>query len=158
MAETRNRKIHFLNTGDRETPVWTQINVGFTSFTENLNPESEESQYIGEQNATNSVKKYAPVIDYAYKVESENVVVEKFYDIAYSQKLNEKMDILTVDLWRVDEVTSKPKATRGTYNVIPNVSGDSEPGEYLEGSGTLNQEGSLVYGYYDAETQEFVEG
>lgn len=157
MAETRNKKIHFINMGETASPTWVQINKGFTIFTENLNPESEESQYIGEQNATNSVKKYTPSIAYTYKVEAQDEVVEKFYDIAYSQLLNQKVEILTVDTWRIDDTDSKPKATRGIYNVIPDVSGDSEPGEYLEGSGTLNQEGSLTYGTYDPETQTFTE-
>ena len=161
MAETRNRKIHFINiNGTAESPVWTQINKGFTAFTGNLNPESESSQYIGEQNATESVKKYSASYAYTYRLETEsngslNAVVQKFYDIAKNQELNKKFDILTVYLFDVDSVSGNPKAMRGTFNVVPEVDGDSEPGEYLEGSGTLNQEGSLVKGTFNVSTGVF---
>ena len=160
MAETRNRKIHFLNNSTYESPVWAQINKGFTAFTGNLNPESESSQYIGEQNATETVKKYSASYAYTYRVETENngqinQVVKKFYDIAKDQELNKKFDILTVYLFDIDSVSGNPKAVRGTYNVVPEVDGDSEPGEYLEGSGTLNQEGSLVKGTYNVSTGVF---
>lgn len=154
MAEVRSDKIHFINLGTAESPVWKQINKGFTSFTETLNAESESVQYIGEKNSTDTVKKYAPSISYTYKVEADNEIVEKFYNIAYKQLLNQQMDILTVDTWRKDKTSGKPLATRGTYNVVPDVSGDSEPGEYLEGSGTLNQESTLIYGYYTAPESE----
>ena len=162
MAETRVKKAHYLNTGTAESPVWTQINRGFTAFTQNLNPETESSQYIGEQNATEMVKKYSAQISYTYKVEKDatntsyDPVVMKFFDIAKYQKLNEKMDILTVYLFDQEtfdddgtEIT-RPFAVRGYYNVIPDVEADSEPGEYLEGSGNLNQDGDLKFGYYTA--------
>lgn len=170
MAETRVKKAHYLNTGTFESPVWTQINRGFTAFTQNLNPETESSQYIGEQNATEMVKKYAAQISYTYKVEKDSTnteydpVVMKFFDIAKYQKLNEKMDILTVYLFDQEDfdddgtTITRPFAVRGTYNVIPDVEADSEPGEYLEGSGNLNQDGDLKFGYYTAPTGQQTTG
>ena len=53
----------FLNTGTKETPVWSRMGKGITSQKISYNPQTTSETYIDEDSATTTVDSYAPTMD-----------------------------------------------------------------------------------------------
>lgn len=60
--EKRSTLVHLLNTGTASEPVWSFINEGVTELTEELNADTNDLQYIGEDTQTTYVRRYGPSI------------------------------------------------------------------------------------------------
>lgn len=57
----------FINTGTPSSPTWTRIKKS-TELTISLNPETEEVDYIADENPTTELTKYAPKIEQPLKM------------------------------------------------------------------------------------------
>ena len=75
----------FLNTGSSSAPTWTRIKKS-TELTIALNPETEEFDYIADENPTTELTKYAPSIEQPLKMiegeEDFEYIWNKFYSLA----------------------------------------------------------------------------
>ena len=59
----RSRFASFLNTGTKETPIWSRIGKGVATQTINYNGTTSEEFRIDEDSADNDVESYAPTMD-----------------------------------------------------------------------------------------------
>lgn len=71
----------FLNTGTGAQPEWVRIKKS-TELTVTMNPETEEFNYIADENPTTELKKYAPTIDQdltMYKGEADYTMMWPYF-------------------------------------------------------------------------------
>lgn len=71
----------FLNTGTKDAPVWTRIKKS-TELTLSMNPETEEFDYIADENPTTELMKYKPTIDQdltMYKEEADYAMIWPYF-------------------------------------------------------------------------------
>ena len=71
----------FLNAGTKEAPAWTRIKKS-TELTLSMNPETEEFDYIADENPTTELKKYKPTIDQdltMYKEEADYAMIWPYF-------------------------------------------------------------------------------
>lgn len=71
----------FLNTGTASAPSWTRIKKS-TQLTLSMNPETEEFDYIADENPTTELMKYKPAIDQdltMYKEEADYQMVWPYF-------------------------------------------------------------------------------
>lgn len=75
----------FINTGTGASPEWTRIKKS-TELTIALNPETEEVDYIADENPTTELSKYAPKIEQPLKmIEGEpdfKFIWDRFFSLA----------------------------------------------------------------------------
>lgn len=71
----------FLNTGTKSAPTWTRIKKS-TELTISMNPETEDFDYIADENPTTELMKYKPTIDQdltMYKEEEDYTMVWPYF-------------------------------------------------------------------------------
>jgi hypothetical protein len=144
----RAERQHFMNTGSREAPVWSQIGEGFTQFTESKNAVSYQRRYIHESTKRTDVTGYAPVIDYELEVYSGNAVIDKIRTITDLELTGDeaKVEILSVDLFAEGETPGVYPAVKRQYSVIPDECGDGT--DALCYTGTMKAVGDIEKGTF----------
>lgn len=71
----------FLNTGTKSAPTWTRIKKS-TELTISMNPETEDFDYIADENPTTELMKYKPSIDQdltMYKEEADYKMIWPYF-------------------------------------------------------------------------------
>lgn len=76
----------FLNTGTKETPVWTRIKKS-TELTISMNPETEDFDYIADESPTTELMKYKPTIDQDLTMYENEADFEMLWDYLYQAKV-----------------------------------------------------------------------
>lgn len=149
--------VYYLNTGTAQTPVWSLINTGFTTYEGSLNPETEEKQYIGDKQKTTKTKSLSP--SYAFQGDAiyGDVVNDYFYDMGRDQEINKTVEIVRVEL-KNPYLDGKCFAQRGTYGITMDTFDTGVGGETLGYAGTLRQEGDLKAGLFTLTSKTFTEG
>ena len=103
----------FLNTGTSSAPTWTRIKKS-TELTIALNPETEEFDYIADENPTTELTKYAPSIEQPLKmIKGEpdfEFIWDRFFSLATGQ--DAKAEYMIVFMFDKDE-TGAYKAWKG---------------------------------------------
>lgn len=108
----------FLNTGTKSVPVWTRIKKS-TELTISMNPETEDFDYIADENPTTELKKYKPTIDQDLTMYKEEPDYKMLWDYFYQMKTGSDahVDCLVVFMqegnpttgysaWKTDSVIS----------------------------------------------------
>ncbi len=146
---------HYLNTGERNSPVWTLIGEGFTEFTETKNAISYQRRYIHESTKRTDVTGYAPVIDYELEVYSGNAAIEKIRLITDRELTGDdaKVDVICVDLFDQTETSGVYNAVFRTYSVIPDECGEGT--DALCYTGTMKAVGDIQTGKFVLSTSTF---
>lgn len=157
MTEVRKRyeRIHYMNTGTTASPVWSLINIGVTAFDDSLEPQTEDTQYIADQNQTTIMTAYKPKFAYTAGYADTDLVCAKLYEIGADQLIGESVEIVTVDTW--DVASGEYTARKGEYEVAPSKAGSGDPGAMLTMEGELNQKGDIVKGTFNLTTKVFTE-
>ena len=78
----------FVNTGTSSSPTWTRIKKS-TELTIALNPETEEVDYIADENPTTELSKYAPSIEQPLKMIKGEPDFEFIWDKFFSLSTGE---------------------------------------------------------------------
>ena len=110
----------FLNTGTSDSPTWTRIKKS-TELTIALNPETEEVDYIADENPTTELTKYAPSIEQPLKMIEGEPDFEFIWDRFFSLTTGEsaKAEYMIVFMFDKDE-TGAYKAWKGNAIVSCN--------------------------------------
>lgn len=108
----------FLNTGTKSVPAWTRIKKS-TELTISMNPETEDFDYIADENPTTELKKYKPTIDQDLTMYKEEPDYKMLWDYFYQMKTGSDahVDCLVVFMqegnpttgysaWKTDSVIS----------------------------------------------------
>lgn len=109
----------FLNTGTPAEPAWTRIKKS-TELTLSMNPETEDFDYIADENPTTELKKYKPTIDQdltMYRKEDDyKMIWPYFYEMKVGSDAHveclvvfmQEKDVTTggYSAWKTDSVIS----------------------------------------------------
>lgn len=103
----------FINAGTSSDPKWTRIKKS-TQLTIALNPETEEVDYIADENPTTELTKYAPKIEQPLKMIKDEPDFEFIWDRFFSLATGEdaKAEYMIVFMFDKDE-TGAYKAWKG---------------------------------------------
>ena len=80
----KHKTIPFINKGTSENPDWVQIKKA-TEFTHSLNPETEERDYISDEQGTTELMQYKPSMSLSVTTIEGEADFNLFYDL-YKQK------------------------------------------------------------------------
>lgn len=149
----------YINTGTKESKVWSLCGTGFTQLDESPNPQIESKVYIHQKEASPSITRYEPVFPFETEFWNEEAAIRKIYDIARDRKIgtNAEVEYLRTDL--LIDATGKPVANPVSARLmicaaeVTDIAG--EGGEAVTLSGNLNQVGGFVDGTFDLETRTF---
>ena len=132
---------------------------GFTEFSVNKNPVEYTRKYIDEGNERSEVVGYSPSIRYSLDLMRDNLVHDKFFDIATFERVGEEAKVSIVIIDMASEDVDKIAFCRD-WAVLPDAEGDDENTYTL--SGTLKANGDTVLGIATTkdnwETCNFVSG
>lgn len=79
---TRDQFLSYLNTTPAATATYSLIGEGFTSLTENLNPNTVSRTFIHEKSTSKDVVGYDPVYDFTAEKYTGDAVIDYICDIA----------------------------------------------------------------------------
>jgi len=156
MGQKRFERLHYMNTATSGPVLWSLINEGVTNFEDDLAPVTETKQYIADQNQRDEVTGFKPTFAYTAELDSTDPVSQLLYNIGANQQVGATVDIVTVDVWTLENGVCD--ARKGTYNVIPSKAGSGAPGSALTMEGTLAQVGGLDTGTWDVANKTFISG
>lgn len=137
---------------------WAQINEGFVSFDDELEPKTETKQYIADKSEHDVILSYKPSFKYSMELDTNDAVNLKLYNIGADQMVGENCDIVSVDMWNGtinEDQQVEYTARRATYNIIPSKAGSGDAGGYIKLEGTLAQVGDLIKGKWNSVTKIF---
>lgn len=141
----------YMNTGTKDSPVYTLMGEGFTSLKEAKNPKEYSRQYVNESTERVDVVGYATQIDYSTDTYTNNPTIEKIKDISDNEKVgtDAQVEIVNVNLWNDTGSEGKHayEAFMRNYAIIPDSKGDGV--EALVYSGSFKAVGDIVKGTFD---------
>lgn len=154
----------FINTGNTpDTAQWKRIKKS-TELTIALNPETEEVDYIADENPTTELSKYAPSIEQPLKMIKDEPDFEFFWDKFYNMPTGQdaKVQYLVVFMFDKtgDGASAKYKAWNGDAIVSCNELNavDSEISFDLMFGGTIKKGTVAVTGTAPDYVPTFTEG
>lgn len=148
-------KVHaYMNMGTAETPEWSRCGKGWTKLGENPNAQTESTQYIDEDSATEDTVSYSPKYNFECDLMYTEETIKKIYDIAKQRKTGSDC---VVDMVFVDAF--EDAASDGTYTAYREslaVAVSSLDGtKKMTMSGSLNCQGDGVKGTFNTSTKTF---
>ncbi len=155
---TRADRVHLLNTGTAQAPIWSPIGEGFTEFVECKNPIRYERRYIHERVRRTDVTGYATMVEYAFEHIPGVPAMERLRQIAEEEWIGPAawVEICTVDLFDETDDAGIYRAVRRTYAVIPDRCGEGT--DALVYTGTLRAVTAPVKGLYVKSSGTFSQG
>lgn len=160
MQAKRSLLVTYLKTGSTGTIAdWSLIGPGFTTNTTSYGPDSDDLQYINEDTATTTLKRYKPTMSLEGVIEmTESGTTSKTYtldpvfayinDLRRSRSISNETEILMVELYTgtldtINNVWEGCKAQRQKVNIqIEEFGGDA--GETISYSATVNFNGDPI--------------
>ena len=113
----------YMNTGTAQSPTWSRIGDGFTSFPESKNAKEYTRQYIHMKQEKTDVVGYAPSIAYSCDVYDDDPCCTKIVTITDNESVgaDAEVEILIVDLYKVTGTGAAATcpARKRTYVVVP---------------------------------------
>ena len=93
----KHMTLPFLNVGTADAPQWVQIKKA-TEFAHSLNPETEERDYIADEQPTTELKQYKPSMSLSVTTLAGESDFDLFYDLYKNKRIGEdaKMEYLLV--------------------------------------------------------------
>jgi len=153
----RAQRRHYLNIGTANAPVWAPIGEGFTEFREVKHPISYGRRYIHESIRRTDVTGFAPAVDYAFEVCTNDPVISLLRRITDTEKVGRDawVDICTVDLFENTDIQGVYPASCRTYTVVPDTCGEGT--DTLLYTGTLKAVTSPLQGTFVLSTCTFMQ-
>lgn len=161
MQAKRSLLVTYLRTNamSESTPTWSLIGDGFTTFSISYEPDSEDLQYINEDTARTTLKRYKPTISLEGVIEMSEVgTTSKTYtldpvfnyinELRRSRSISNESEILIVELYTgtldtVNNIFEGCKAQRQKVNIqVDEFGGDA--GDTISFSATLNFNGDPI--------------
>ncbi len=145
---TRADRVHFLNTGTAQMPVWSPMGEGFTAFAEVKNPIRRSRRFMDEPIRRTDVTGYATSIEYAFEHIPGTPAMERLRQITDEEWIGPAtwVEICTVDLFAETDNPGIYRATRRTFAVHPDQCGEGT--DALEYTGTLRAVTAPISGVY----------
>lgn len=156
---TRNELLSFMNTGTKESPVWSLIGEGFSDLTENLNPKTKDSHYIHQVSGTSSVIGYAPTFDFTSELDKADPVTVYIANIGRERKVGAacETDIVNVYTWLEGSKEGTMLAYKQHIAIKVDNSGSGAAGDAMALTGALLYKGDAVKGDWNPETNTYTE-
>lgn len=152
--QKRSSLIHLINTSNpfsSTSAVWSLVNEGVTELTENFNADTEDLQYIAEDQATSVVKKYAPSIELTAVLLKGDAVNTWIRRIVNTLPVFEDADTEYIRYNLLDEKTGASGSNKQYAAIkkkavvsVSNIGGGA--GENIEMSVTLSGQGDPIPG------------
>ena len=145
----------YLNKGTSEVPNWVQIKKA-TEFTRSMNPETEERDYIADENPTTELMGYKPSEELTvttYKGEDDFELLYQLYkDRAIGEEA--KLEVLLVSVFDSTEIEdSEDGGKKKTYYYAEKSDATVVLNEFNSSSSTLSatvyENGTSVKGYVE---------
>lgn len=141
--------LFYANISANETPTWSLIGKGVSSFDGASNPETEDVQYINEKTKTTTTKSLTPSYTMAMDVIHGDAFNDFMYEMALAQKTNQKVEICRVELKNPGTGSNEYRAQKGTYGITVDSFDGGAGGEKVQVGATFAQEGAVVNGDFD---------
>ena len=160
MPEVKRSLIaHYLNTTPSATnPTWSLLGLGVSSAQMAMNPQSETTQYVHEDNASTSVTGYQPVLPVNQKLYPGDEVfdfVDAIRQAGPSIGGNDLTQVVEVRLYETPTTTDTYPATKWNVQVqIDNAPG-GDAGVNAELAFTLNIKGDPTDGDFNTSGLSF---
>ena len=84
----KTKVVPFINTGTKESPVWTQIKKS-TSFTLSMNPQTKTFDFISSENPQNEIDSYQPSLSQELTMFKGEADYEAIFDMLYNRATGE---------------------------------------------------------------------
>lgn len=147
----------YMNTGSAESPVWSRVGDGFTSFPESKNAKEYTRQYIHMRQEVTDVVGYAPSIAYSCDVYDDDPCCTKIVTITNNEAVGEdaEVEILIVDTYKAtgEGASAAAPARKRTYVVVPDQIADGV--DALVYTGTLKAVSEITEGTFNLSTSAF---
>lgn len=161
MGEVRlaYERVAMLNIGTVAVPDFTLMGTGFNTLGESLNPDVSVKQYISDENASKTLRAYAPEWGFDADVIDDDGTIDYIRAMAATNALgaDAESEIVLYDLWDVDEGDGTVAAVKYSVVIAVDTGGSMTGGEELELSGTIHADGDPVAGTYDTTDDSFTE-
>lgn len=132
------------------------ISQGVSELTEEFNPETEETHYIGDQYGTTTLKRYAMTVPLTMEYINDDEVCKFIRSIAMQMPTGSKADVKYIRFCILDDkkVTGETSYTAYQYNASVSVSSMGGAGEdYLGIEAQINLRGDPTTGKITITTQ-----
>lgn len=145
---------HLINTSSpfsTSSPIWSLVNEGVTELTESFNPDTEDLQYIDEEQKTTTVKSYAPSLSLSCVMVSGDPVNTWIRDKIYELPTGEKADCEYIRFNILDEIPGNPNVYKAIKKqaVVSIDSTGGSAGDTAEMSVNINGKGDPIKGEID---------
>lgn len=143
----------FLNTGTKETPVWTRCGNGWKKFAENPNAQTEATKYINQASETTDTVSYSPQYSFECDLMYDDKTIKRVYDIAKNRKTGSDavLDFLIVDAFGEAEQDGYVARRENLSVAVSNLDGEKK----MSMSGNLNGQGDGIIGKFDKDSKTF---
>ena len=137
------------------------ISQGVSELTEEFNPETEETHYIGDQNGTTTLKRYAMTVPLTMEYINDDEVCKFIRSIAMTMPTGNKADVDYIRFCIIDKETA-PEGKTGDYYTaykykasisISNMGGAGE--DYLGIEAQINLRGDPITGTITLEDKAY---
>ena len=105
----------FVNTGERQAPVWTRIQKS-TALTLAMNPETEEVDYIADESPTEELVKYKPSIEQPLKMIKGEPDFEYFWDKFFAMDTGNEAKTDYLIVFYFDKIEGEEQPTYKAWN------------------------------------------
>lgn len=152
--QKRNTIKHLINTSSpfsEGNPIWSLVNEGVTELTESFNPDTDDLQYIDEEQKTTTVKSYAPSLSLSAVMVSGDPVNTWIRDKIYELPTGEKADCEYIRFNILDEIPGKSKVYKAIRKkaVVSVESTGGSAGDTAEMEITISGKGDPIKGEID---------
>ncbi len=147
----------FLNKGTSEAPKWVQIKKA-TEFSRSMNPETEERDYIADENPTTELMGYKPSEELTVTTYKGEEDFELLYQLYKDRAIGEeaKREFLLVSVFDSSEIEDSESGTTKTYYYAEKSDATVVLNEFNSSSSTLSatvyENGTSVKGYVEFST------
>lgn len=147
----------FLNKGTSEAPQWVQIKKA-TEFSRSMNPETEERDYIADENPTTELMGYKPSEELTVTTYKGEEDFELLYQLYKDRAIGEeaKREFLLVSVFDSSDIEDSESGTTKTYYYAEKSDATVVLNEFNSSSSTLSatvyENGTSVKGYVEFST------
>lgn len=145
--------LFYMNISNTSTALYGLCGEGITSFEGATNPETEDTQYIHQRQKTTITKSLTPSYAITADVLHGDPVNDFLYNLGLDQTMNEKVELVRVEMKNPATNENEYHCTVGTYSLTLSLFDGGAGGEKIQMGADLRQEGEIKKGIFNIDTE-----